>query len=93
MRAGGVGGFNVVPSLSGNGVITKAYLRGLEDAIRQRTPIAGANIDFKITDGGCLISSAVTASGGAGGGGAGFVEITLTVCSNGTPGTITVLGK
>ena len=91
MRAGGVGGFNVVPSLAGNGVITKAYLRGLEDAIRQRTPIAGANIDFKITDGGCLISSAVTASGGTGGGG--FSEITLTVCSNGTPSTITVLGK
>jgi len=92
MRAGGVGGFNVVPSLAGSGIITKAYLRGLEDAIRQRTPIAGANIDFKITDGGCLINSAVTGGGGAGGG-AGFVEITLTVCSNGTPGTITVLGK
>jgi len=26
-------------------------------------------------------------------GGGGFREITLTVCSNGTPATITVLGK
>ena len=91
MRAGGVGSFIVVPSLESNGLITKSYLRSLEDAIRQRTPVAGANIDFKVTDGGYSISTSVTAGGGNGV--AGFSEITLTVCSNGTPSTITVLGK
>jgi len=84
MRAGGVGAFAVVPSLENNGVITKTYLRSLEDAVRQRTPIAGANIDFKITDGGCLISALASAN---------FKEITLTVCSNGTPAEIIVYGK
>jgi hypothetical protein len=91
MRNGGSGSFVVAPTLADNGVITKKYLRGLEDAVRQRTPVAGANIDIKVTDGSFVISA--TAGALAGGGVAGFREITLTVCSNGTPDTITVLGK
>jgi hypothetical protein len=44
-----------------------------------------------VTDGSYVISA--TAGALVGGGVAGFREITLTVCSNGTPSTITVLGK
>ena len=90
MRNGGVGAFVVAPTLADNGVITKKYLRDLEAAVRQRTPVAGANIDIKVTDGSFVISATAGAGVGVGGG---FREITLTVCSNGTPSTITVLGK
>lgn len=88
MRAGTGSSFSKVPVLADTGLITKTYLHDLEAAVRQRTPIAGANIDIKVTDGSYVIS-ATAGSGGV----IGFREITLTVCSNGTPATITVLGK
>jgi hypothetical protein len=91
MRAGTGSSFSKVPVLADNGLITKTYLHDLEAAVRQRTPIAGANIDIKVTDGSYVISA--TAGALVGGGVVGFREITLTVCSNGTPATITVLGK
>jgi hypothetical protein len=91
MRSGTGSSFSKVPVLADNGIITKTYLRDLEAAVRQRTPVAGANIDIKVTDGSYVISA--TAGALVGGGVAGFREITLTVCSNGTPSTITVLGK
>ena len=87
MRAGTGSSFSKVPVLADNGLITKTYLHDLEAAVRQRTPIAGANIDIKVTDGSYLISSTAVASL------AGLKEITLTVCSNGVPIKITVLGK
>ena len=90
MRSGTGSSFSKVPVLADNGLITKTYLHDLEAAVRQRTPIAGANIDIKVTDGSYVISATAGAGVGIGGG---FKEITLTVCSNGTPATITVLGK
>ena len=84
MRGGGSGSFTKVPVLPDTGLITKSYLHDLEAAVRQRTPVAGANIDIKVTDGSFVISATA---------GALFREITLTVCSNGNPATITVLGK
>jgi hypothetical protein len=92
MRSGTGSSFSKVPVLADNGLITKNYLHDLEAAVLQRTPIAGANIDIKVTDGSYVISATAGALVG-GGGVAGFREITLTVCSNGTPATITVLGK
>jgi hypothetical protein len=91
MRSGTGSSFSKVPVLADNGIITKTYLHDLEAAVKQRTPVAGANIDIKVTDGSYVISA--TAGALVGGGVAGFSEITLTVCSNGTPSTITVLGK
>lgn len=91
MRSGTGSSFSKVPVLADTGLITKTYLHDLEAAVRQRTPVAGANIDIKVTDGSYVISA--TAGALVGGGVAGFREITLTVCSNGTPSTITVLGK
>jgi len=90
MRSGTGSSFSKVPVLADNGLITKNYLHDLEAAVKQRTPIAGANIDIKVTDGSYVISATAGANVGIGGG---FREITLTVCSNGTPATITVLGK
>jgi hypothetical protein len=90
MRSGTGSSFSKVPVLADNGLITKTYLHDLEAAVKQRTPIAGANIDIKVTDGSYVISATAGAGVGIGGG---FKEITLTVCSNGTPATITVLGK
>lgn len=90
MRSGTGSSFSKVPLLVDNGLITKAYLHDMEAAIRQRTPIAGANIDIKVTDGSYVISA--TAGVNVGGGGS-FKDIILTVCSNGTPATITVLGR
>jgi hypothetical protein len=91
MRSGTGSSFSKVPVLADTGLITKTYLHDLEAAVKQRTPVAGANIDIKVTDGSYVISA--TAGALVGGGVAGFREITLTVCSNGTPATITVLGK
>ena len=91
MRSGTGSSFSKVPVLADNGLITKTYLHDLEAAVRQRTPVAGANIDIKVTDGSYVISATAGVNVGVGGGG--FIEITLTVCSNGTPATITVLGK
>jgi hypothetical protein len=90
MRNGTGTAFVKVPLLPDNGLITKAYLHDMEAAVKQRTPIAGDNIIIKVTDGSYVISATAGANVGVGGG---FREITLTVCSNGTPGTITVLGK
>ena len=94
MRNGGSGSFVVAPTLADNGVITKKYLHDLEAAVRQRTPVAGANIDIKVTDGSFVISATAGISI-AGGGGVpeGFTAVTLTVCSNGTPAQLIVLGK
>jgi hypothetical protein len=91
MRNGTGTSFVGVPILPDNGLITKKYLHDIEASVKQRTPIAGDNITIKVTDGSYVISA--TAGALIGGGVAGFREITLTVCSNGTPGTITVLGK
>jgi hypothetical protein len=79
--------FNAVPALQENGYITKKYLKGIEDAIRQRTPISGSGITIKTSDGGYNISAT-----GGGSGIAGANLLTLTVCSNGTPATIQVYG-
>jgi len=94
MRNGGSGSFVVAPTLADNGVITKKYLRDLEGAVRQRTPVAGANIDIKVTDGSFVISATAGINIAAGGGvPEGFTAVTLTVCSNGTPAQLIVLGK
>jgi hypothetical protein len=80
MRNGTGTSFVGVPILADNGLITKAYLHDIETAIKQRTPIAGDNINIKVTDGSYIISAVAR-------------EIALTACSNGTPYTITVFGK
>lgn len=92
MRNGASTSFISTPVLPNSGLITKKYLQELEQAIKQRTPIAGGNIEIKITDGSYVISAsdgdapAVLA-------GAGYTDIKLTVCSGGEPAEIFVLAK
>lgn len=93
MRGGGSGSFTKVPVLPDTGFITKKYLHDLEATVRQRTPVAGANIDIKVTDGSYVISSIGDISGAGGVAPEGFTVVTLAVCSNGTPAEILVLGK
>jgi hypothetical protein len=96
MRSGTGSSFSKVPVLADNGLITKTYLHDLEAAVKQRTPVAGANIDIKVTDGSYVISATAGVNiAVAGGGGTpdGFTSVTLTVCSNGTPAQIVVLAR
>ena len=93
MRSGTGSSFSKVPVLADNGLITKTYLHDLEAAVRQRTPVAGANIDIKVTDGSYVISATAGINIAGGGVPEGFTVVTLTVCSNGTPAEIVVLGK
>jgi hypothetical protein len=94
MRSGTGSSFSKVPVLADNGLITKTYLHDLEAAVKQRTPVAGANIDIKVTDGSYVISATAGINIAAGGGvPEGFTAVTLTVCSNGTPAQLIVLGK
>ena len=86
MRNGTPTSFVNVPVLAENGLITKRYLHDMEAAINQRTPIAGQNISIKASDGSYIISA-------TGGIASGLKEITITICSGGTPTQITVLGK
>jgi hypothetical protein len=93
MRSGAGSSFSKVPVLADNGLITKTYLHDLEAAVKQRTPVAGANIDIKVTDGSFVISATAGISIAGGGVPEGFTAVTLTVCSNGTPAQLIVLGK
>ncbi len=95
MRSGTGSSFSKVPVLADNGLITKTYLHDMEAAVKQRTPVAGANIDIKVTDGSYVISATAGVSivGGGGGVPEGFTVVTLTVCSNGTPAQLIVLGR
>ena len=90
MRSGTGSSFSKVPVFADTGLITKIYLHDLEAAVRQRTPVAGANIDIKVTDGSFVISAT---AGTVGGVPQDFTAVTLTVCSNGTPAEILVLGR
>ena len=54
--------------------------------IESTKPMAGSGITIKQQENGIEIS-------GGSGSVAGFSEVTLNVCSNGTPATITVLAK
>jgi hypothetical protein len=93
MRSGTGSSFSKVPVLADTGLITKTYLHDLEAAVKQRTPVAGANIDIKVTDGSYVISSTAGINIGVGGVPEGFTAVTLTVCSNGTPAELIVFGK
>jgi hypothetical protein len=78
---------NQLTELQGTSILTKSFFNKLIRRIECTKPIAGSGITIKEQENGFEIS------GGAGGGSAGFSEVTLNVCSNGVPSTITVLAK
>ncbi|NBV28780.1 hypothetical protein EBS02_07170 [bacterium] len=83
-------GAEKVPIHEAQKPLTVKYLHALEESIRARTPLKGENIDIVYVDGGAIISS--TGGGLSSIAGGGTPEpVALTVCSNGTPTTITVV--
>jgi len=80
---------NKINELAGASRLALSFFNRLIRRIECTKPIAGSGITITEQDNGFQISS----SGIGFSGGDGFSEITLNVCSNGTPTTITVLGK
>lgn len=72
--------------LRGNSRLALGFFNSLIRRIECTKPLAGSGIAIKEQENGFEIST-------SGIGGGGFSEITLNVCSNGVPSTITVLGK
>jgi len=73
--------------LQGTSILTKSFFNKLIRRIECTKPLAGSGISISEKENGFEVSF------GAAGGGGGFREVTLNVCSNGTPDTITVLAK
>jgi hypothetical protein len=78
---------NKLNELQGTSILTKSFFNKLIRRIECTKPLAGAGITISEKENGFEIS------GGVGGFGGGFKEVTLNVCSNGTPDTITVLAR
>ncbi|NBX97767.1 hypothetical protein EBQ81_02775 [bacterium] len=74
--------------LRGNCRLALGFFNSIIRRIECTKPIAGDGITLTEKEDGIQISS----SGGIAGG-SGFSEVTLNVCSNGVPDTITVLAK
>lgn len=85
MNSGDKNAAKTVPRHSKGNVLTAKYLEELEIAVKARTPLNGTNIDILYVDGGSIIS--VTGGLAAAGG-----PVVLTVCSNGQPTVVTVVG-
>ncbi len=77
----------LLTELQGTSILTKSFFNKLIRRIECTKPIAGSGITIKEQENGFEIS------GGGIGGGGDYSAITLNVCSNGTPSTITVLGR
>ena len=75
---------NNLNELQGVSILTKDFFNKLIRRIECTKPLAGSGITIKETENGLEVSA---------GGGAGYSEVTLNVCINGEPGTLTVLGK
>lgn len=81
---------NQLNELAGASRLALGFFNRLIRRIECTKPIAGKGITITEQDNGFQISRSGI---GFSGEGDGFSEITLNVCSNGTPATITVLGK
>jgi hypothetical protein len=73
--------------LQGTSILTKSFFNKLIRRIECTKPIAGSGITVTQQENGFEISGGGIAGSGD------YSAITLNVCSNGTPSTITVLGK
>ena len=80
---------NQLNELQGVSILTKEFYNKLIRRIECTKPLAGSGIAISEKENGIEVSI----SGASGGSVAGYSEITLNVCSNGVPTTITVLGK
>jgi len=74
---------NQLNELQGTSILTKDFFNKLIRRIECTKPLAGSGITISEKENGFEVSS----------GSGGFREVTLNVCSNGEPATITVLAK
>jgi len=74
---------NQLNELQGTSILTKDFFNKLIRRIECTKPLAGSGITISQKENGFEISA----------GGEGFGEVTLNVCKDGEPTTITVLGK
>lgn len=72
--------------LQGTSILTKSFFNKLIKRIECTKPLAGSGITISEKENGFEVSSSAA-------GGGGFKKVTLNVCSNGTPDTITLLAK
>jgi hypothetical protein len=70
--------------LQGTSILTKSFFNKLIRRIECTKPLAGSGITISEKENGFEISGGV---------GDGFAEVTLNVCKDGAPSTITVLAK
>ena len=77
---------NQLTELQGTSILTKSFFNKLIRRIEATKPLAGPGITITEKENGFEVSFGAA-------GGVGFQEVTLNVCSNGTPDTITVLAK
>jgi len=75
-----------INELQGTSILTKSFFNKLIRRIECTKPLAGSGITISEKENGFEVSFGVV-------GGGEFREVTLNVCSNGTPDTITVLAK
>jgi len=75
-----------VPKHEAKKVLTSKYLENLELSVKDRTPLAGTNIAVLAVEGGAIISVTGGLAAVAGD------PVILTVCSNGQPTVVTVVG-
>ena len=80
---------NQLNELQGVSILTKEFFNKLIRRIESTKPLAGSGITISEKENGFEISGGGSGSGSV----AGFSEVTLNVCSNGEPDTITVLAK
>jgi hypothetical protein len=77
-----------INELQGASRLTLGFYNRLIRRIESTKPLAGSGVTISEKENGIEISS----NGGGIGGGVGLQEITLNVCSNGSPATIVVYG-
>ena len=74
-----------INELQGTSILTKSFFNKLIRRIECTKPLAGSGITIKEQENGFELS--------VGGSGGGLSEIQITVCQDGAPSTITVLGR
>ena len=77
----------LLTELQGTSILTKSFFNKLIRRIECTKPLAGSGITITEKENGFEVSF------GAAVGGGGFQEVTLNVCKDGVPSTITVLAK
>ena len=86
---------NQLNELQGVSILTKEFFNKLIRRIECTKPLAGAGIAIKEEENGYKITSNLfdEAGGGSGSGsGSGYTKINITICKDGSPVSISVLG-